>query len=254
MDPCPTAAIVDVAGPSKKRKAPKSSVKSSAASMNQPLLIIPFDRSQVQTPSERENRKFESSSLIIDANHILKFSLIRCLGYKPPASVPTLRYYEINLKTFGSALFGLFSAYLRIKLYEQKVLTYDRADVETPSYSKDVELPHPFANAIQTFVAFAPRNIANNYSGSMPITSPVEALSEKENVNGLATTSEATGLGVQAAGFLALESRDNLFLNHLVLHLLPVFAGTIVCFGTHILFSLDSQACGSFIQLFNLFD
>ncbi|GAB4837191.1 hypothetical protein Ancab_002100 [Ancistrocladus abbreviatus] len=151
MYPSPTAAIVDVAGPSKKRKAPESSVKSSAASMNQPLLIIPFDRSQVQTPSKREDRKFERSALI------------GCLGYRPPASVPTLRYYKINLKAFGSALFGLFSAYLRIKLYEQKVLTYDRADAETPSYSKDVELPLLFADAIQTLGVFAPRNIANNY-------------------------------------------------------------------------------------------
>ncbi|GAB4837195.1 hypothetical protein Ancab_002104 [Ancistrocladus abbreviatus] len=86
--------------------------------------------SQVQTPSEREDRRFERSSLIIDPNYILKLSLIGCLGYKPPASVPTWRYYEINLKTIGSALFGLFSAYLRIKLYEQEALTYDQADAE----------------------------------------------------------------------------------------------------------------------------
>ncbi|GAB4837193.1 hypothetical protein Ancab_002102 [Ancistrocladus abbreviatus] len=155
MDPPLTAATMDVAGPSKERKAPKS-----------PLLIIPFDRSQVQTPSEREDRKFERSSLIIDPNYILKLSLIGCVGYKPPASVPTWRYYEINLKTFGSALFGLFSAYLRIKLYEQEVLTYDQADAEvatTPSYSKDVELPLLFTNAIQTLGVFAPCNISNNY-------------------------------------------------------------------------------------------
>ncbi|KAI3683839.1 hypothetical protein L1987_84354 [Smallanthus sonchifolius] len=103
-----------------------------------------------------------------------------------------MRYYTINVHTFRETVSRLIKPYIKRKLYESESMTFDEANNEltkivpaitnacmaalyaklhsihtkfqthldryatTPSYTKEIKLPVPLANAIQNFGVFIP--------------------------------------------------------------------------------------------------
>lgn len=151
-------------------------------------------------PDELFPRTFERLSLSIDPNYVKGLVDANIVGFNRPVAqrLPTLRYYQINVVNFRNTINNLVTGYLRRKLYESETMTTAQVDAEVlnivpvitnacmaalyarlrtihtqfqtytgrfaarPSYTKDIELPLPLADAIQNFGVFAPLGLETN--------------------------------------------------------------------------------------------
>lgn len=146
-------------------------------------------------------REFERLALTVNPDYVDKLRYSKTIGFARPAAqrIAAPRYYQINIVNFRNALSAVATDYLKIKFYEQGLLTYAEVDAELeelipvlvnacmaalysklrnihksfqtyatrfnapPSYSKEIELPLPFADAIQNFGVFSPVGTTTNY-------------------------------------------------------------------------------------------
>ncbi|KAH0457705.1 hypothetical protein IEQ34_013020 [Dendrobium chrysotoxum] len=140
-------------------------------------------------------------SLTINPEYLQRLISSGELGYERPASrrIPEARYYEIDLDAFKRAMQRILLPYLDWKLNEQGKLTVAEIDTEVnriapiivdacitalyskmrvihrqygrymtrfvnpPTYARDLELPLPFADAIQNFGVYQPQNVLTNF-------------------------------------------------------------------------------------------
>ncbi|KAL6526665.1 hypothetical protein OROGR_015755 [Orobanche gracilis] len=145
--------------------------------------------------------EFERLSLSIDPGYVSKLVDANIIGYArlPAQLFPVIRYYTINIHVFRSAIQDLVSCFLRTKLYESQSMSFTPAEAEVtrmahfitdacmtalyaklhtihtsyqrystrfaarPSYTNDVELPLPLADAIDNFGIFTPLGTETHY-------------------------------------------------------------------------------------------
>jgi len=146
-------------------------------------------------------RTFERLSLTIDPMYVKGLIDSNIIGFTRPVERrrATVRYYQINVENFRATIANVTEGYIKRKLYESDTMTFAQADAEVaaivpvitnacmaalyarlrtihtqyqqyagrfgtrPSYTKDIELPLPLADAIQNFAIFTPLGIEENY-------------------------------------------------------------------------------------------
>nr|QPL17799.1 coat protein [Pistacia cryptic virus] len=146
-------------------------------------------------------RYHERLSLTINPNYLQLLTADGTLGFDrlPGQRMPSMRYYTIDLDVFTAAISNVMTSYLTLKLIEQGKMTQGQVTnevaIQTPvivnacvsalyaklrnihksfgtyaarfnapaTYSKDIELPLPLADAIQNFGVFNPNGTLNHY-------------------------------------------------------------------------------------------
>lgn len=146
------------------------------------------------------SREFTRLSFTANPDFATKLRNTHSLGFNRPvgARAPTMRYYTLNVRNLFNAFNALTTSYLKFKLYEAQVMSYAEADAEVavmapiianacmaalyarlrnihqqfqeyatrytarPSYNKAIELPLPFADAVQNIGVFSPVGTLTN--------------------------------------------------------------------------------------------
>ncbi|KAM0053466.1 hypothetical protein Hdeb2414_s0007g00259901 [Helianthus debilis subsp. tardiflorus] len=165
------------------------------SSSTQPLAD---DTLAVKPPQELVPREFKRLSLTINPEFVRKLCAEGIIGYARLDSqrLPTMRYYTINVATFRETISHLLTSYISRKLYEwtfdetdnllttiipaitdacmsalyaklhsihTKFRTYADRYATAPTYTQDIKLPIPFADAIQNFGPFTPSGTVIHY-------------------------------------------------------------------------------------------
>jgi hypothetical protein len=180
---------------SKKRKLNQMEDASSSANQSASgSLLLTLGSAEPGDGNQLLPREFERLALSIDPDFLQKTKDAKIIGFERPVAqrLPNVRYYQINLNLFRSRIKSLFSTYLKKKLYAMRLTSENELtdEVETisnivvdaccaalyaklrnihrqfqthatryttpPSFNKEVELPLPFADAIQNFGVFSP--------------------------------------------------------------------------------------------------
>lgn len=161
-----------------------------------PAVVVEEDDTTSYLP-----REFERLFLSVNPTFIERSRSINCVGYEraPIRRVPILRYYTLSHVHLRTVFTNVFSSYLTDRLFTQGLLTAGEitAEVERiaplvanaciaavyaklrmihrqfqtfagryqapPSYNKTIELPTPFADAIENIGVFTPVSIEPHY-------------------------------------------------------------------------------------------
>jgi len=145
-------------------------------------------------------RSFTRMALTINPDYAKRLTAEGTVGYARTIDSrrPSLVYYEINVKELRDTISTLLTQYLKNKIYESKSMTFAQADAEItatvpvitnacmaalyaklktihtqfqtysarfgsrPTYTKEIELPLPLADAISNFGVFTPDNCEKN--------------------------------------------------------------------------------------------
>jgi hypothetical protein len=150
---------------------------------------------EADKPTELIPKALERLTLTVNPSYLQRLKAAKEIGYERPFSQrrPQLRFYEIQIKNFRDAMTYVLSNYITWKFHEQGSLTNAQITSEVneivpicvdacmtalyaklrvihkqygkystrfntpPTYSKEIELPLPFADAIQNLGVFETR-------------------------------------------------------------------------------------------------